>query len=55
VEEKVSLEQHIKRKFMVNVSWNSEIQENTRSCSGGLEYRECIRHFGWKMFWNGNL
>ena len=21
---------------MVNASWNSEIQENTRSCSGGL-------------------
>jgi len=36
VEEKVSLEQHIKRKFTVNASWNSEIQENTRSCSGGL-------------------
>ena len=37
-EDRGSLEHHINRKFMVNVYQGSEIQENTRGCSGSLEY-----------------
>ena len=48
-EDKGSLEHHTDRKFMVNAYQDSEIYENTMGCSGGLEYRECIQHFGWEM------
>ena len=49
-EDKGSLEHHINSKFMINAYLYSELQENTRCCSGGLEYRECIEQFGWEMF-----
>jgi len=58
-EEKGSLEQHIKRKFMINGYWDSEIYENTRGCLWGLAYMECIQHFlselRWRRYWNGIL
>jgi hypothetical protein len=49
-EDRGSLQHHIHRKLMVNAYQDCEIWENTRSCSGGLEYTECIQHFGWEMF-----
>jgi hypothetical protein len=49
-EDRGSLEHHAKRKFMVNIYQDSEIYENTRGCSGGLEYMECIQHFVWEKF-----
>jgi hypothetical protein len=49
-EERVSLERHIKSKFMVNAYQYSEILENTRGCSVGLENMECIQHFCWEKF-----
>ena len=39
---------------MVKSYQDSETQENTRGCSAGLEYRECVQDFGWEMFLNGN-
>ena len=35
---------------MVNAYKDRKIQENTRGYSGGLEYAECVQHFGWEMF-----
>jgi hypothetical protein len=49
-EDRGSSEHHINRKLMVNAYQESEIWENTGGCFDGLEYTECIQHFGWEMF-----
>jgi hypothetical protein len=48
-EGKVSLLRHINRKFIVNVYQVVKFRK-TMVYSGDMEYRECIRHFGWEMF-----